>query len=279
MTVVVGSGASVFTVESELTLASGVLILFGPSGAGKSLTVQAMAGLIKPERGFLRVHGETLFDADRRVFIAPHRRRVGYVPQSNALFPFLNVLENVAFGLPRAERRRGNPRIEALLEELGLTQLVSARPSALSGGERQRVALARALAVEPRLLLLDEPLASIDQEGRAAVGAVLKGAIQRRRMPAVLVTHDADEALALGDALVRFERGRTTDSGAPSALLSRGHAVLIEGEPEGPMLPRGEGRAEITLRSATIEAPAGLLEPAPGAPLRLELRTRTAGGS
>jgi ABC-type sulfate/molybdate transport systems ATPase subunit len=175
--------------------------------------------------------------------------------------------------LPRAERRRQNPRIAALLAELDLTPLASARPGSLSGGERQRVALARALAVEPRLLLLDEPFTSIDQAGRVALRALLKQAIQRRRMPAVLVTHDPDEALALGDTLVCFERGRTTVAGAPIALLSRGEAVIVEGEPEGPARPLREGRAQLALRRATIDAPAELLEPAGGEPLRLELCT------
>src|SRR5262249_44838209 len=97
MTVIAGSGEGAFTVEAELTLSEGVLVLFGPSGAGKSLTVQAIAGLIKPARGFLRVQGETLFDKERRIWVAPHRRRIGYVPQLHALFPFLDVFGNIAF--------------------------------------------------------------------------------------------------------------------------------------------------------------------------------------
>jgi molybdate transport system ATP-binding protein len=274
MTVVVGSGASAFTVAVDLALSEGVLVLFGPSGAGKSLTVQALAGLIKPKGGFLRVQGETLFDADRRIWVAPHRRRIGYVPQLHALFPFLDVFGNIAFGLPRAARRRDNPRIKAVLSELGIEQLASARPSSLSGGERQRVALARALVVEPRLLLLDEPLASIDQEGRAALRKALKDAIVRRGMPAVLVTHDPEEALAMGDTLVRFERGRTTVTGAPMSLLGRGQPVIVEGEVEEAAKDLGEARAQIALGRATIEGPAELLKAAPGEPIRLELRTR-----
>jgi molybdate transport system ATP-binding protein len=274
LTVIAGSGAGAFTVEAELSLSEGVLVLFGPSGAGKTLTVQGLAGLVRPARGHMRLGGETLFDADRRVFVPPHKRRIGYVPQHQSLFPFLDVAGNVAFGLPRRERRADNPRIVALLEELGLARLARAPASALSGGERQRVALGRALAVEPKLLLLDEPLASIDQEGRAALRATLREAIRKRGIPAVLVTHDPEEALALGDELVRFERGRTTIAGTPGSLLGRGHAVTIAGEAAGAPEPIGEGRARIAIRAATVEAPAELLAPGEDGVLRLALRTR-----
>jgi molybdate transport system ATP-binding protein len=275
LTVVAGAGQAAFTLEAELALGRGVLVLFGPSGSGKSLTLQALAGLIRPTRGAMKVAGETLFDADRRIFVPAHKRRVGYVPQHHALFPFLTVEQNVAFGLPWRERRRRSPAIAALLEELGLAHLAAARPASLSGGERQRVALARALAVAPRLLLLDEPFASIDQDGRAALRRTLREALDRYSTPAVFVTHDPDEALALGDTLVRFERGRTTLAGAPGALLRRGHPVVVSGTPAAPPSPIGDGRATLELAAATIEGPAELLAAA-GAdgPVRLELRTR-----
>lgn len=258
LTVTAGAGREAFTVESELSLERGLLVLFGPSGAGKSLTLQALAGLIAPARGHIVVQGETMFDSARRVAVPAQHRRIGYVPQLHSLFPFLDVTGNVAFGLPRRERRPDNPRILAMLDELGLARLARARPASLSGGERQRVALARALIVEPRLLLLDEPFASIDQEGRAALRAALRAAIDRRGMPAVLVTHDPDEALALGDRLVRFERGRSTVSGAPAALLGRAQPVRVEGEATGEAEALGEGRARLHLREAVIEGPAGM---------------------
>ncbi|MEO7330417.1 MAG: ATP-binding cassette domain-containing protein, partial [Minicystis sp.] len=173
------------------------------------------------------------------------------------------------FGLPRRERRHDNPRVLAMLDELGLTRLARARPASLSGGERQRVALARALIVEPRLLLLDEPFASIDQEGRAALRAALRAAIDRRGMPAVLVTHDPEEALALGDGMVRFERGRTTTSGTPAALLGRGRPVSVEGEAVGEVESLGEGRSRARLREAVIEGPAAMFEGVKEGPLKL----------
>ena len=260
LTVIAGKGSEAFTVTSELTLDRGLLVLFGPSGAGKSLTLQALAGLIPPARGRILVQGEALYDAERRISVPAQHRRIGYVPQLHSLFPFLDVTENVAFGLPRRERRRDNPRVLSMLEELGLARLARARPISLSGGQRQRVALARALIVEPRLLLLDEPFASIDQEGRAALRAALRAAIDRRGMPAVLVTHDADEALSLGDRLVRFERGRSTVSGAPAELLGRGKAISVAGEAQGEAESLDAGRARLRLREAVIEGPAMMFE-------------------
>ncbi len=272
LTVSVGAGASCFRVEAELSLARGLVVLFGPSGSGKSLTLQAIAGLVRPERGHVRVAGETLFDGDRRIDVAVHKRRIGYVPQHSSLFPFLDVRENVVFGLPRAARNGKSARISALLEELGIARLAGAKPADLSGGERQRVALARALAVEPRLLLLDEPFASIDEEGRSALRAVLRQTLERRGVPAVFVTHDADDALELGDSLVRFERGRTVESGSPRSILRRGQRVRVSGQPRGPAEPLGEGRAALTLREATVEGPIDLLEAEGQNEVKLELR-------
>jgi ABC-type sulfate/molybdate transport systems ATPase subunit len=173
------------------------------------------------------------------------------VPQQHALFPFLDVAGNVAFGLPRAERK--GTRVAALLAELGLADLAGAHPEELSGGERQRVALARALAVEPRLLLLDEPFASIDQEGRAALRRVVREVIDRRRIPAVLVTHDPGEAIALGDRMVRFERGKTAEAGAPAEMLGGG--LRVRGRVEA-VRDLGHGRAAARLADAEIEGPA-----------------------
>jgi molybdate transport system ATP-binding protein len=272
---VVGDGE--FAVQAELNLAAGVLVLFGPSGAGKSLTLQGLAGLLRPRRGQVRVAGETLFDSQRRIDVPAHRRRIGYVPQHHTLFPFCDVSANVAFGLPRAERRAAAGRLFALLEELELAHLAHARPDALSGGERQRVALARALAVRPRLLLLDEPFASIDQDGREALRRILRQTLERHGTPAVFVTHDPDEALALGDQLVRFERGRSTLAGTPAQLLRRGHPVLVSGHPLGPAQPLPGGRAQLSLEGAQVEGPAELLQADPGAEVRLELRTRPRG--
>jgi len=230
-----------FSLDAQLTLEDGVLVLFGPSGAGKSLTVAALAGLVRPRSGSIRLGDRLLFDAAAGIDVATHLRRVGYVPQHHSLFPFLSVRDNVAFGLPRA-RRRTDPGVDRLIGELGLTDLADARPASLSGGERQRVALARALAVEPSLLLLDEPFASIDQAGRRALRAVLADALRAHGIPAVLVTHDADEAVELGTRAVIYERGRTVRSGAPRDVIGGRRYTL-----------RGTLRPDGTLEGARLE--------------------------
>ncbi|HTJ82387.1 MAG TPA: ATP-binding cassette domain-containing protein [Polyangiaceae bacterium] len=215
----VGSRRDAFSLSVEVELERGALVFFGRSGTGKSLTVRALAGLIRPERGTIAIGDHVVFDSTRGVDVAPHRRRIGYVPQHQTLFPFLDVEENVAFGLPRVERKRGNPRVGALLESLGIASLARARPESLSGGERQRVALARALAVEPKLLLLDEPLSAIDVEGKRDLRRALRETVERVAVPTVLVTHDPEDAIAIGDVLVRFERGKTVERGAPREVL------------------------------------------------------------
>ena len=269
----VGDRGSLFEVSASLSLDAGILVLFGPSGAGKTLTLQAVAGLLRPRAGSLRVGGEVLFDSEARVFVPAHKRRIGYVPQHTSLFPFLNVLENVVFGLPRAERR-ASPAIDQLLEDLGIASLARAPVGSLSGGERQRVALARALAVRPRLLLLDEPFASLDRAGRAALRRGLREILAIRGTPAVFVTHDADEALELGDSLVLFERGRTRASGRPADLLRGGRPVVVTGRVAGSPSEVSGGRVSVELREAVIEAPGDLLAWSEGEEVQLELVTK-----
>jgi len=219
VTIAAGRGAGAFTVEASVSLEAGVLVLFGPSGAGKTLTLRSLAGLLRPVRGFVRAGGEALFDADKGIDVPAHLRRVGYVPQHQALFPHLDVLGNVVFGLSRGERKRPGPEVLGLLEELGIAHLAAARVGSLSGGERQRVALGRALAARPRLLLLDEPFSALDRVARDDLGRKLREALDRRGLSAVLVTHDPDEAAALGDRVVRFERGRSVEAMAAEEMF------------------------------------------------------------
>ena len=268
-TVHVGTGDQRFELVAKLELDAGVLVLFGPSGAGKSLTLRALCGLERPSRGRFTMHGEVMVDTDRGIDVATHRRRIGYVPQHHSLFPFKSVAQNVAFGLPRTERRAANPRVRALIDELGLSHLATARPAALSGGERQRVALARALAVQPRLLLLDEPFASIDREGRAELRSVLRRTLDRHSMPAVFVTHSQREALAIADRVLVFERGRATALGSPAHML--GADALELSADVATTTSIEDGRVALTLNAAKITGPPGALMPEDGA-LRLALR-------
>ena len=179
-----------FILDVQWSAGDGVAVLFGPSGAGKSLTLQCLAGLMRPDEGRISVDGQVLFDSVSGVNLPPQRRRVGYVFQGFALFPHLTVAGNVAFGLrdrPRAER---DARAAEVLARLGLEPLAQRYPGELSGGQRQRVALGRALAPDPALLLLDEPLSSLDLPLRRALRDELRAVLAQWGKAAVVVTHD-----------------------------------------------------------------------------------------
>jgi molybdate transport system ATP-binding protein len=200
-----------FALDVRFATAAPVVALYGPSGGGKSLTLRAMAGLLRPQAGHVRLHGRTLFDATAGIDLAPEQRRVGFLFQDYALFPHLSVRDNVAFGLTSWRRRLARAdaeRVDELLALFGLAALAQARPAALSGGQRQRVALARALACEPQVLLLDEPFAALHPQLRRQLRDEL-GALQARvGIPLVLITHDIEDVLALAHTAYLVDGGR-----------------------------------------------------------------------
>jgi molybdate transport system ATP-binding protein len=210
--------------EVELAVATGELVvLLGPNGAGKTTLLRALAGLLALDRGRVALDGQVLEDAATGAWVPTERRPVGFVFQDYLLFPHLSALDNVAFGLrarglARAEARR---RAAAWLDRVGLAAHAAARPRALSGGQAQRVALARAMVGEPRLLLLDEPLAALDAATRAEVRRDLRRHLASFGGTRLLVTHDPLEALALADRLVVLEGGRVTQSGSPAEISGR----------------------------------------------------------
>jgi len=208
-----------FTLDVAWSAGDGVAVLFGPSGAGKTLTLQCLAGLIRPDAGRIVVDGRVLFDSAAGVDLPPQHRRVGYVFQGYALFPHLTVGQNVAFGLrdrPRAERQA---RAAEVMERLGLGGLEHRRPGELSGGQRQRVALGRALAIDPALLLLDEPLSALDAPLRRSLRDELRTILSGWGTAAVLVTHDFTEAYQLADRIVIYEGGQVIQSAPRAELL------------------------------------------------------------
>ncbi len=210
-----------FTLDVAWTAGDGVSVLFGPSGSGKTLTLQCLAGLVRPNAGRIVLDGRILFDAGAGVDVPPQERRLGYVFQGYALFPHLTVRSNIAFGLrhrPPAERIR---RTVEVIERLSLAGLEDRYPRELSGGQRQRVALGRALAIEPALLLLDEPLSALDLPLRRALRDELQAILAAWKMPAVLVTHDFPEAYQLGDRVVIYEAGQVRQSAPRGELLWR----------------------------------------------------------
>lgn len=192
------------------------IVLFGPSGAGKSATLRAIAGLLHPTQGRIAAGGRVLFDAARGVDIAPRRRRVGYVFQDYALFPHLNVRDNIGYGLRRGllhgffEDAASRKRIDAMLDLFDLKALATMPTRDLSGGQRQRVALARALIVQPALLLLDEPFAALDVRLRDRMREELRELQMRFAVPLVLITHDLLDVQKLAETVVVIEMGQVT---------------------------------------------------------------------
>ena len=208
-----------FTLDVAWSAGDGVAVLFGPSGAGKTLTLQCLAGLIHPDAGRIVVDDRVLFDSAAGVDLPPQHRRVGYVFQSYALFPHLTVGQNVAFGLRDRPRAARQARAAEVMERLGLGGLEHRRPGELSGGQRQRVALGRALAIDPALLLLDEPLSALDAPLRRSLRDELRTILSSWGTAAVLVTHDFTEAYQLADRIVIYEGGQVIQSAPRAELL------------------------------------------------------------
>jgi iron(III) transport system ATP-binding protein len=211
-----GSHPVLTGVDLEVPAGSLTAIL-GPSGSGKTTLLRLLAGFERADAGTITI-GSTVVDA-KGSYVRPERRRIGYVPQEGSLFPHLTVAANVGFGLPARERHGHKP--EALLETVGLAGLGGRYPHQLSGGQQQRVALARALAIEPAVVLLDEPFASLDAHLRASVRADVQEIFHRAGTTAVLVTHDQDEALSVADRVAVLRDGVIAQCAAPEELYSR----------------------------------------------------------
>ena len=224
--------------DLELAVRSGeTLVLIGENGAGKTTVLRALAGLERLDAGRVALEGAVLDEPASGTFVPAHLRRVGWVPQELALFPHLTVAGNVEFGLRARGMAAGDVRARAAetLERLAITPLAGRHPGELSGGQRQRVSLARALAPQPALLLLDEPLASLDARSRRDVRLELRRLLPSLPCATVLVTHSPQDALALGHSVVLLEAGRATQRGTPETLLrtpaSPHLAAMIAEEP------------------------------------------------
>ena len=203
------------------------LALAGPSGAGKTSILRMVAGTHTPATGLIRFGDEIWFDHQRGVSVPPEQRRCGYVPQEHALFPHLPAWRNVAYGLRTTSRGERRARALGLLDRFGLAERGDARPATLSGGERQRVALARALAIEPRVLLLDEPLAALDSRTRAAAARELSAVLAGVQMPVILVTHDFHEAALLGQRVAIIDRGQVLQQGSAERLAAAPASAFV----------------------------------------------------
>ena len=258
-----------------------VVALVGPSGSGKTLTLQCLAGLVRPDAGRMVVGDRPLFDSDAGIDVLPRRRRLGYVLQGYALFPHLTVDQNIAFGL------RGQPRAEVavrtrhIVEWLGLTGLEAKRPRELSGGQQQRVALGRALAVDPDLLLLDEPLSALDAALRRQLRDDLGRIVREWGKPTVVVTHDLSEAYQLSDHVVVYDHGEVVQSAAKAELFwqpASERVARVIGIPNllrGTVIKATPDRIQLRWRGQILEAvnsPARSYLPPPETPLAFFVR-------
>ena len=270
-----------FTLDVAWTAGDGVAVLFGPSGAGKTLTLQCLAGLMRPEHGRIVVDGRVFFDAAAGVDLRPQARRVGYVFQGYALFPHLTVLDNVAFGLRDRGRAERGRRATEVIERLGLAGLERRYPRELSGGQRQRVALGRALAIDPALLLLDEPLSALDRPMRESLRDELRAVLTEWRTAAVVVTHDFTEAYRLADRIVVYREGRVIQAAPRAELLWRpasedvARIMGIRNIFHGLVLKATQDRIQLRWRGQMLEAvnsPTHAYLPSPGSPIAFFIR-------
>lgn len=199
---------------------SGVTALFGPSGSGKTSVVSMIAGLMKPDRGRIVIGGETVFDSAANIDVPAHRRRIGTVFQDGRLFPHMSVARNLDYGRWMTGLPRDDAQFNHVIDLLDIAPLVARRPGALSGGERQRVALGRALMMKPRLMLLDEPLASLDARRKSEILPYFVRLRDETKLPMIYVSHDAHEVKALASRVVLLDGGRVVSNGGVEVLSS-----------------------------------------------------------
>ena len=219
-----------FRLAAAFEAPAGVTALFGRSGSGKTTLVNVIGGLVRPRRARVSVDGMVLVDTARGLDVPAHRRRVGYVFQEARLFPHLSVRQNLAFGRWFAPRREAGHDVGLLVDLLGIGHLLQRRPGGLSGGERQRVAIGRALLAKPRLLLMDEPLASLDEARKAEILPFLERLRDEAAIPIVYVSHALPEVARLADTLVVLDEGRVTAAGPTSDILARIGVPSLTGE-------------------------------------------------
>jgi molybdate transport system ATP-binding protein len=216
-----GHKALGFRLAVALEFGPGLSVLFGPSGSGKTTILSAIAGLLRPNTGRVTLGNQTLFDAEQGVDLAPNQRRVALVFQSLALFPHLDALGNVAYGVPgKSSKAERYERANAWLTRMRAAHLAHRYPSSFSGGEAQRVALARALASEPRALLLDEPFSALDHALVGELSAELVEHVNSLSLPVVLVTHDRELARELGREVTLLRAGSVERVGPACEVLA-----------------------------------------------------------
>lgn len=269
-----------FQLVVDLSLpGSGVTVLFGHSGSGKTTLLRCIAGLQRAPRGFLEINGHCWQDSERKLFLPTHQRALGYVFQEANLFSHLTVAGNLQFGLKRIARPSNAAGFQHILELLGIDHLLRRMPDRLSGGERQRVAIARALALEPEVLLMDEPLAALDFKRKQEILPFLVRLHRELNIPVLYVTHSQQEVAQLADTLVVMAEGRVQASGPLSETLSRLDVPLAQEREAAAVWPVTivEHEADyhltrVAFAGGTLSLP--MLDAAVGTPLRIQIYAR-----
>lgn len=208
-----------FSMHCTFDAGSDLIVLFGCSGSGKTTSLRCVAGLETPDAGKIKINDTLYFDSKKKVNIPPERRKIGYMFQENALFPHMNVKQNIEFGLKGMSSLEKTRRADEMLRLVGIEELEFAYPEELSGGQKQKVALARALAPSPEVLLLDEPFSSLDTVVRMKLKKELRTIQKELEIPVIFITHDPVEAFTLSDKMVVFENGRIEQAGSPDDVF------------------------------------------------------------
>lgn len=270
-----------FTLETDLQLPGrGVTALFGHSGSGKTTLLRCIAGLQRPDSGFLQVRGQVWQDSAKGVFLPTHQRPLGYVFQEASLFPHLTARKNMDYGRKRAVQSANDAELAAIVAMLGIEHLLDKIPAQLSGGERQRVGIARALALKPQVLLMDEPLAALDLKRKQEILPFLERLHRELDIPILYVTHSPQEVTQLADHLVVLEAGKVVASGALAEVLTRLDSPMAQGKEASSVLQVKVWDHEPEFHLSHVGFAGGVIslpyqqETAVGTPLRLRIDAR-----
>ena len=267
-----------FDLDCEASFGPGVTAIFGPSGTGKTTLLNCLAGMAKPDEGSISVDGRTVFSSESKTDVRPEKRRFGYVFQDSVLFPHKSVRDNIQYGYKLTPVGSREIDLDHLVDMLGLSPLMSRNVKNLSGGEKQRVALARALAISPKLLLMDEPLASLDARFKGTIISYLKRIVRELKIPMVFVSHSLSEVTALSDDTLAIEGGRTVAFGPTRSLLGSpalaavADYAALENILEGQALPSQDGATTSKIRVGEAELLIPAIDAAPGDAVMVSVR-------
>lgn len=266
-----------FKLLAEFDLPHGITALFGASGSGKTTLLRAIAGLDKHQASSLVVAGHSW--QDNSTFVPPHQRAVGYVFQEASLFKHLNVRQNIEFGFARRGKTADREALQNTIDLMGVSKLLDRSVAQLSGGEKQRVAIARALAAQPELLLMDEPLAALDEAGKQEIFPYLESLHQNLKIPVIYVSHSVSEVARLADHIIVLDQGQVKAQGPASEILTRTDLALAHSNDAGAILDCTVSNVDKEFGLAELNTPAGIVtvinrQLAPSQNIRLHIGAR-----